>query len=87
MISMGSVFRGPELKGSSFDEAQMAAARALTELRGPLTLGAIPLVNAVFVVAGSLGRADFDGLQGETSFHSRGRRVPELLPSSTTAGK
>lgn len=63
MISIGSVFRGPELKGSSIDQALMAASRALTELRGPLKLGSTPLVNAVFVVPGSLGSVDFSGLQ------------------------
>lgn len=87
MISIGSVFRGPELKGSAFDKAQMAAARALSELRGPLTLGSIPLVNAVFVVSGSLGRADFDGLQfGDYSKKDKAVVVQIAVPPDTVTG-
>jgi hypothetical protein len=60
MISIGSVLRGPELDGSPFDNALLAASRALVKYRGPIQLGKSPLVNAVFVVPGGLGDPDFD---------------------------
>lgn len=63
MISIGAVYRGPELRGSPINRALMNAARAINDLRGPLVIGTAPLVNAVFVVPGSLGSPDFDGLQ------------------------
>jgi hypothetical protein len=87
MISIGGVFRGPELKGSAFDKAQMAAARALNEVRGPLALGATPLVNAVFVVPGSLGRPDFDGQQfGDYSKRDKAVVVQIAVPQDVVDG-
>jgi len=62
VISIGSRYRGPELDGSPFEKAEIAASSAVVDLRGPLVLGRVPLVNAVFIVPGSLGDADFQGL-------------------------
>jgi hypothetical protein len=62
MISIGAVYRGPELSDSPFQQAVRAAAKVLNAARGELTLGAVPVVNAVFVVPGSLGGTGFEGL-------------------------
>jgi hypothetical protein len=87
MISIGGVYRGPELKGSSINEGLMSAARALNELRGPLKLGLTPLVNVVFVVPGSLGGADFDGLQfGDYSKKDKAVVVKIAVPTAIAAG-
>lgn len=68
MISIGGVYRGPELRGSEINRTIMAITRVLNDLRGPLTLGELPVVNAVFVVPGTLGDAGFSGLQfGQSS--------------------
>lgn len=58
MISIGAVFKGPELQGSEIDQLIMATSKAVKEFRG--TLGQTPWVNAVFVVPGSLGKPDLD---------------------------
>lgn len=60
MISIGAVYNGPELQGSQINRLIMAMSKAVKELRG--TLGETPWVNAVFVVPGSLGEADFEHL-------------------------
>lgn len=69
----------------------MAITRALNELRGPLALGELPVVNAVFVVPGALGDAGFSGLVfGEFSHKDRAVvvqiAVPSELPVSSQAG-
>ena len=63
IISTGAVFHGPELKGSKIDLAFMALAKALEEFQGPARLGDSPSVVAVFMVPGSLGDCDFEGLR------------------------
>lgn len=86
MISLGGRFRGPELKGSPFHQAHTATARALHELRGPLVLGSVPLVNAVFVVPGSLGDPDFDGLEyGDYSRKDKAIVVQIAVPRDVAA--
>jgi hypothetical protein len=62
MISIGTVLRGPELDNSEIRTAIMALSKAINEIRGPLELGKIPLVNSIFFVAGSLGEAGFNDL-------------------------
>ena len=61
MISIGAVFRGPELKGSEINQSFTALSKALTEFRG--VLGEVPWVNAIFFIPGSLGTPGFEGLK------------------------
>jgi len=61
MISIGTVYRGPELKGSDIWQSIMIVRKALKEFRG--VLGESPWVNAIFVVSGSLGTPGFEGLE------------------------
>ncbi len=66
MIIISGRYRGPELRGSRIDEAIALAMKAMEEAREPEftgSLGEIPHVNAVFVVEGSLGSADFDSIR------------------------
>ena len=87
MISIGGVFRGPELESSPFAKAHRATARALKGLRGPLTLGSAPLVNAVFVVPGSQGEPDFDGLEyGDYSKKDKSIVVQIAVPRDAVTG-
>jgi hypothetical protein len=73
MISIGAVFRGPELNESEIRSLILATTKATKEIRGPLQKGERPWVNAVFIVAGSLGKPDFDKLTyGEYSKKSKG---------------
>ena len=62
MISIGAVYNGPELKGYQIDHSIMAVTKVLKKFRGPLEKGEAPWVNAVFVVSGSLGEVEFNGL-------------------------
>ncbi|GAB7541669.1 hypothetical protein CS8_013320 [Cupriavidus sp. 8B] len=87
MISIGGVYRGPELRGSEINRTLMAVTRALNELRGPVKLGELPLVNAVFVVPGSLGDAGFSGLQfGDFSKKDKAVVVQIAVPPELTTG-
>jgi hypothetical protein len=61
MISIGTVYRGPELKGSDIWQSIMTVRKTLMEFRG--VLGESPWVNAVFIVSGSLGTPGFEGLE------------------------
>ena len=66
MIIISGRYRGPELKGSRVAEAIALAMKVMEEAREPKftgSLGEIPHVNAVFVVEGSLGSADFDSVR------------------------
>lgn len=62
MISIGSVFEGPELNDSKVRQLIMKISQHVKNTRGSLDKGKIPWVNAVFVVEGSLGAPDFDYL-------------------------
>lgn len=82
MISIGAVYRGPELRGSEANRRVMDATKALNKLRGPMNLGDVPLVNTVFVFPGSLGAADFSGLQfGEYSQKDKAVVVQVAVPA------
>ena len=56
MISIGTIFEGPELKESAIDSALRRLGKAAIDVRGDLELGEHPAVNVVFHVPGSLGR-------------------------------
>lgn len=82
MISIGAVFRGPELNDSEIRRLIIVMSKALKDCGGPLKKGEIPWVNAVFVVSGSLGDAGFDELQyGDYSKKDKG--VVVQIPVST----
>ncbi|QKM44069.1 hypothetical protein HI792_15935 [Ralstonia solanacearum] len=67
MISIGAVYLGPEHQGSEAHATITSAIEILKALRDPGD-AVTPLVNAVFVVKGSQGAADFDYPQyGEQS--------------------
>ncbi len=63
MISIGAVFRGPELQDSRIDLAIRAAGKAAKTLRGEFEIGNSPAINVVFYVPGSTGRLDWDGIR------------------------
>lgn len=87
MISIGAVYHGPELKGSEINLALMRVSKALNEFRGPLILGKAPWLNAVFVVSGSLRKADFEYLEyGKYSLQDKGI-VVQIPVSEMTIGK
>ncbi len=63
MIVISGRYRGPELRGSRIAETIASAIKLMQQIREPEfggSLGKVPHVNAVFVVEGSLGSADFD---------------------------
>lgn len=62
MISIGAVYHGPELNGSEVNRLIMRASKALKD-HGASPAHGKPWVNAVFVVSGSLGHADFQNLE------------------------
>lgn len=81
MISIGSVFKGPELRETVFSTALRKASKVLSEKRGPLLLGEQPLVNVVFVVPGSFGIPDFKGIEyGQFSKKDRAVVVQVAVP-------
>jgi hypothetical protein len=83
VISIGAVYQGPELKGSRINLSIMAASKVLKELRGSLIDHGRPWVNAVFVVPGSLGAVDFDGLEyGDYSKKDHAVVVKVAVPAS-----
>lgn len=85
MISIGAVFKGPELQGSQIDRLILAASKALKEQRG--TLGQTPWVNAVFIIPGSLGSADFDELRyGDYSKKNKAVVVQIPVPKKVVEG-
>jgi len=63
MISIGVVFRGPELKGSSVDHLTTALMKAAAECTGSFECATGPAINVVFHVPGSLGRPDWGGIR------------------------
>lgn len=82
MISIGAVYHGPELQGSEINRLIMSMSKALKEYRGPLEKGKEPWVNAVFVVPGSLGHAEIDGLEyGDYSKKEKGVVVQIAVPA------
>lgn len=86
MIIISGRFRGPELRGSRIDEAIALAMKVMEEARGlefTGSLGETPHVNAVFVVEGSLGSADFDSIRlGPYSRQKRCVQVDIAVSSS-----
>lgn len=81
MISIGAIYRGPELKGSLTNTAIMQLSKLLKEARGPAPLESEPWVNVNFIVAGSLGQPDFDYLTyGEYSQRRKGIVVQVPVP-------
>jgi hypothetical protein len=79
MISIGAIYNGPELKDSRINRALRATSKSVDALRGPLKLGDTPVVNAVFVVAGSFGPPGFDCPE-YGKFSARDKAVVVQLP-------
>lgn len=85
MIAIGTVFKGPELQGSRIDRLMMATSKTVKQLRG--TLGETPWVNAVFIIPGSLGEADFDYPKyGESSKKDKAVVVQIPMPRKVAEG-
>lgn len=83
MIFIGAAYRGLELKDSEINRVISAASVALEDLREPFEYGKHPSVVAVFIVPGSLGGANFKGLQyGEYSRKDRSIVVQIAVPAS-----
>lgn len=61
MISIGNVFKGPELSGSPIHKALSKAAKQALVARGDFPFGKKPAVNIVFTVPGSQGTPDWEG--------------------------
>ena len=63
MIAIGEHYLGPEHRNSRISEALGKASIAIATSR-PQELGKdLPWVNPIFIVAGSLGNPDFDGIR------------------------
>ncbi|WP_313101974.1 hypothetical protein [Brevundimonas sp.] len=63
MITIGAIYRGPELRESRLVQAVRTASEVIGELRDPsYDVGTIPWVNPIFIVQGSLGEPGFRGL-------------------------
>jgi hypothetical protein len=60
MISIGAVYRGPELRERPAYQRIGALMRAAIKFRGWFEVGTRPGINVVFYVPGSLGDFDFD---------------------------
>jgi len=88
MISIGIVQNGPELGEAPIVKALSVATKRLAALRGPISLGAQPLVNAVFIVPGSLGAVDFDGAKyGQYSKKDKAVVVQIAVPKKEVANQ
>ena len=82
MISIGSVLKGPELRGSHTDRILTEIAKAAMECRGAFEFGASPAVNVVFYVPGSLGSPDWEGVRdGKYSRKQQVLMVQVAVPS------
>lgn len=82
MISVGAVYRGPELKGAPINKVLMEVSAAIKDLRGSPREAVLPWVNAVFVVPGSLGATGFRGLEfGDFSPTTKGLVVRIAVPT------
>ena len=89
MISIGAVFRGPELRDSRIDRAIKAVGKTAEMLRGEFEFGNSPAINVVFYVPGSTGSLDWEGMRD--SKFSRQQQllmvqvaVPDEIAQSTT---
>ena len=90
MITVGAVFRGPELRGCALDAVVRTVGRAAMKATGDFEFGSAPATNVVFHVPGTLGGPDWDGLRDGT--FSRKERmlmvqvaVPEQIVGSEEA--
>lgn len=89
MISIGAVFRGPELRESRIDRAIKSAGKAAERLRGAFEFGSSPAINVVFYVPGSIGRLDWEGMR-DAKFSRQQQllmiqvAVPEQIVQPTT---
>jgi hypothetical protein len=63
MISIGCVYRGPELEGSYTFRVLGALMNAAIDCRGSFEVGKSPGINVVFYVPGSLGAPDWEGIR------------------------
>ena len=87
MIAIGASYGGPELRRSEIDLAVTALTKALNELRGPFTLGETPAVVPLFMVPGSVGQIDFEGLRyGKYSRRDKAIVVQVAVPATVVAG-
>lgn len=59
MISIGAIYRGPELDESAVNAAIRRVGKAAIAARGNFAVGQCPSINVVFYVPGSLGKPDF----------------------------
>lgn len=79
MISIGSEFNGPELRGTPIHRLLTAGAQAVAQARGDFAVGCEPAVNVVFVVPGSLGSCEVDFIR-EGRFSARDKLLRVEVP-------
>ena len=84
MIGIGTVYRGPEHRDSRIGNALRKANSVIARLRPKdFRDGRVPWVNAVFVVAGSLGEPEFDDVRvGHFGKEDKGLVVEIAVPLS-----
>ena len=63
MITIGAVFKGPELKDGPACQVICRLLQAAVRLRGSFVIGSAPAISVVYHVPGSLGKPDFDEMQ------------------------
>lgn len=89
MISIGAVYRGPELRDSHINRVISASMQSAMKIRSELESASRPSVNVIFYVPGSLGEPDWDGLR-EAKFSLRQKllmvqvAVPQEVVDSAT---
>lgn len=87
MISIGNIFKGAELRDSDIARTLSAAANVIADIRGPIQLGASPLLNAMFIVPGSTGNPGFSGFRlGQYSKKNKLVAVQIAVPSEKVNG-
>lgn len=85
MISIGTFLYGPELQESLISHRLTHASKALIKIRGPLILGEQPVLNVVFVLAGTLGSPSFLGIMyGKYSKKDQALAIQVAVPDTVT---
>ena len=89
MITLGIDFGGPEHRDSMIGKALIEASQVATRARDTnYDDGSEAWINPVFIVPGSIHRADFDGYKlGHFSKKEKGLVVQIAIPQSVAGGE
>lgn len=79
MITLGADYFGSELFSSPVRQVVSKVTNLVADERGPWESGDVPSLNAVFVVSGSLGGTEQEGIQA-TRFSRKNKMVLVAIP-------